>query len=152
MSDRERPWPPLIVATSTPAAIRWRDLLLTVVMWGLFFVVLESEFELYFGAYLEHWGFGDFDTDADWAEFFHLLLPYLEVSAVLIATLALVNALGVKRRRRSLSIEPPPPLTLAEEARRAGMGEAELAAARELRIAVVHIDADGKLGVEPRPS
>jgi len=47
-------------------------------MWLLFGLMLENEFELFFGGYFERWGLGDFDTDPDWPEFFRRLRPYLE--------------------------------------------------------------------------
>src|SRR5262249_46377186 len=63
MSDAAKPWPPLIVAKHTPRWVRWRDFALTLMMWILFAIMLETEFELFAGGHLERWGFGDFDTD-----------------------------------------------------------------------------------------
>jgi hypothetical protein len=54
------------------------------------------------------------------------------------------------RVRRFLEAAPPPPLQPAEEAARGGMDVADLVAARELRNAVVHVEADGRYRVEPR--
>ena len=63
-------WPPLIVASEKPRWVWWRDFALTLLMWLVFAIMLETEFELFFGRYLERLGLGDFDTNANWARFF----------------------------------------------------------------------------------
>jgi hypothetical protein len=68
----------------------------------------------------------------------------------LIGVLALASLITLYRRRRSLLLPPPPPLAIGDKARRGGLNEVALAAARELRIAVVHIDEDGMHRVTPR--
>ena len=150
MSDASKPWPPLIVADHTPRWVKWRDFILTLAMWILFAVMVENEFELFVGRLLEHWGFGDFDSEANWAEFFERLKPFIQITMVLIGVLALSSLVTLLRRRRGLSLPSPLPLAIADEARRAGMNEAVIAAARELQIAVVHIDEDGTHRVTPR--
>jgi hypothetical protein len=147
MTNRDRPWPPLIVAEHTPRLIRWRDFLLTLMMWLLFAGMLETEFEMFFGHYLERWGLGDFDTEGNWPIFFDRLMPFFETTLVLVWFLILASVLTLRRRRRSLLLPEPAPLGLAEESRRSGMTEAELTSARALRIAVVHLDAEQKIRV-----
>ena len=112
--------------------------------------MLATEFELFFGVYLERMGLGDFDTEANWTRFFELLRPYLVLMLALVTMLFISSLLTWRRRHRSLALAPPPPLTVAEAASRVGMDEAALAKARELRVAVVHIDADGRHRIEPR--
>jgi hypothetical protein len=147
----ERAWPPLIVAETAPQWVRRRDFFLTLLMWILFAIMLETEFELFFGSFLERMGLGDFDTEANWGIFFERLRPYLTVSLVLASTLAFASILTLLRRRRTLSQEPPAPLTIAEHAALVGMEESDLRAAREMRNCVVHIDnATGRHWVEPR--
>jgi hypothetical protein len=150
MSDAAKPWPPLIVADHTPRWVKWRDFALTLMMWILFAIMLETEFELFVGPHLEHWGLGDFDTEANWGAFFGRLMPFIQIAMMLIGVLALASLITLYRRRRSLLLPPPPPLAIGDEARRAGLDEVALAAARELRIAVVHIDEDGTHRVTPR--
>ena len=53
MSSANQPWPPLIVAKHVPRLVKWRDTLLTVMMWGFFAVLLDIEFELFLGHYLQ---------------------------------------------------------------------------------------------------
>jgi tetratricopeptide (TPR) repeat protein len=55
ISDAAKPWPPLIVADHTPRWVRWRDFALTLMMWILFAIMLETEFELFVGPHLERW-------------------------------------------------------------------------------------------------
>ena len=54
----------------------------------------------------------------------------------------------MERRRRTLLLAPLPPLPPVEQADRAGMDEASLVAARELRNTVVHVRLDGSRVVE----
>ena len=143
-------WPPLIVVSDKPHWVVWRDFALTLAMWAIFAIMLETEFELFFGHYLERLGFGDFDTNAHWARFFRRLEPYLWLIASLLAMLAATTVATLHRIRRFLKAAPPPPLQPAEEAARGRMDVASLLAARELRNAVVYVDADGAHRVEPR--
>jgi hypothetical protein len=149
MSDA-KPWPPLIVAHSKPRWVVWRDVLLTMVMWILFAIMLETEFELFISHQLVRLGLGDFRTDPNWAEFFERLMPFVAVAVLLICLLLLASVFTLRRRRRGLLLPPPAALPIADQARRAGMDEAELAVARELRVAVVYINENGKHFVKPR--
>jgi hypothetical protein len=143
-------WPPLIVVSDKPRWVVWRDLALTLAMWAIFAIMLETEFELFFGHYLERLGLGDFDTNGNWAVFFRRLEPYLWLIAALLAMLAATTVATLHRIRRFLKDAPPPPLDAAEAAARGRMEVASLLAARELRNAVVYVAADGTHRVEPR--
>ena len=143
-------WPPLIVAGERPNWMWWRDFALTLAMWLLFAVMLETEFELFFGRYLERLGWADLDTNANWPRFFDRLRPYLYVVIVLLAFLAASAVATIARYYRSLRLPPPPPLPAAAQARRARMDETDLLAARQLSNVVVHIAPDGTHRVEPR--
>ena len=148
MSTAEKPWPPLIIAKHPPSWVKSRDHLLTLLMWIMFAVMLETEFELFFGAYFERWSFGDFDTEPNWARFFEQLTPFLQVALVLIVLLLVATLRTLRRRKRGLLLPPPVPLGIAEEVRRAGMDEVALRAARARRIVVVHISAEGNYRIE----
>src|SRR5229473_2042565 len=99
MTDRPlvKAWPPLIVASSKPSLIKVRDVVLTVAMWLLFVIMLETEFEMFFGRNLARLGLSDFDSDWRWLEFFHALRPFVEVALVLV-TLLLVAGMFTLRR------------------------------------------------------
>jgi hypothetical protein len=143
-------WPPLIVVSDKPRWLVWRDFALTLAMWAIFAIMLETEFELFFGHYLERLGLGDFDTNAHWARFFRLLEPYAWLIVLLLALLGAATMATLHRVRRSLLLTPPPPLQPAEEAPHARMDVAALVAAREQRDVVVHVESDGTHRVEPR--
>ena len=143
-------WPPLIVASEKPKWVLWRDFSLTLAMWLVFAVMLETEFELFFGRYLERLGFGDFDTNANWARFFERLRPYVYLIICLLAFLAAAAVATIHRYYRALRLAQPLPLPAAQQARRAGMDEPDLLAARELADVVVHVAPDGRHRIEPR--
>ena len=149
MSTPARTWPPLIVATHTPRWVIWRDVVLTLAMWVLFAIMLETEFELFFGPHLERLGLGTFDSEANWDVFFERLMPFVQITMMLIGALALASLITLRRLRRGLLMPQPAPLPLAEQALRAGMDATALAATRNLPIAVVHIDSDGRHRVKP---
>ena len=81
-------WPPLIVASDKPRWVTWRDFGLTLIMWVMFAIMLETEFELFFGRYLENLGLGDFQTEANWDVFFQRLRPYVGLVIVLLVVAA----------------------------------------------------------------
>ena len=142
MSDsvQPKPWPPVINA-ALPAWMKWRDAVLTLFMWGLFAWLLQRQFRLVNRSV---------DGRSDLVDFLTLLAPYAGMAVVLIGILAMAAMLTERRRQRALMQRPPPPLALSDEARGAGMDEAALAAARGLRIAVVHIETGGRFRIEPR--
>jgi hypothetical protein len=148
MTGVTRRWPPLIVAAHTPRWVKARDVVLTLFMWILFAIMLETEFELFFGHYLKEIGLGDFHTVPNWPVFFERLRPYLVTAAVLTGLLTIFSVRTLRRHRRSLLLPQPSPLPAAVQARHAGITEAALLAARDLPIAVAHIDSDGTYRIE----
>jgi hypothetical protein len=148
MIGASRRWPPLIVAAHTPRWVKARDFVLTLIMWILFAIMLETEFELFFGHHLKEMGLGDFHTEPNWPVFFERLRPYLVTTAVLTGLLTLAGVRTLRRHRRSLLLPQPSPLPAGVQARLAGMTETALLAARDLPIAVVHIDTDGTYRIE----
>jgi hypothetical protein len=146
-----KPWPPLIFAQAPPPWVKSRDHLLTLAMWLVFAIMLETEFELFFGEHLEWLGLGKFDTEANWPEFFSRLMTYLQVAAVLIALLFVATLRTFRRRKQSLLLPSPTPFGIAEEVRRAGLDEMKLIAARAERIVIVHIDAGKQYRIEFGP-
>lgn len=143
-------WPPLIVATDKPRWLWWRDFALTVAMWTLFAGMLESEFGLFVGRYLDdHWGF-HIDTKPHWHRFFGLLEGYVWLIIMLLGFLAAATVATIHRTRNLLGHAPPPSLPTDEEARRARTDAATLEAARKLRKVTVHVQADGTQRFEMR--
>ena len=144
-------WPPLIVASDKPRWVTWRDIALTMAMWIMFAIMLETEFELFFGRYLERWGLGDFQTDGNWAIFFERLRPYIALILVMLVALVGSTFVTLHRVRRALLLHPPAPLALETEAPYAKMTPEALLAARQLRCATVYVEPDGTHRVEERP-
>jgi poly-beta-1,6-N-acetyl-D-glucosamine biosynthesis protein PgaD len=147
MSSSNSPWPPLIVARHVPRLVKWRDTLLTLMMWGFFAVLLDIEFELFLGHHLQL-GLGPFDTNAKWSVFFDRLIPFLLTAAILAGLLIIFSLRTLRRRSRALLLPQPAPLETADQAHRAGLDEAELIVARDQRIVIVHIDTNGRHRIE----
>ena len=143
-------WPPLIVASEKPLWVTWRDFGLTLAMWVMFAIMLETEFELFFGRYLAKLGLGDFQTEAHWDIFFQRLRTYIALVIVLLVALVGSTFATLHRVRRAILLHPPAPLPLETEAPYARMTPEALLAARQLKCATVYVDPDGKTRVEPR--
>ena len=144
----ERPWPPLIVADHIPRAVRWRDALLTLAAWVAFAIFLDEEFKLSLLS-LRALETGRADIPVNMLPDLRRLAPFLLVGAVLAAVLAVRSLLTLRSRSRALRLVQPTPLAAADEARAAGLCEADLLAAREQRIVVVGDDG-GWLRIEAR--
>jgi hypothetical protein len=128
--------------------VKWRDILLTLMMWVFFAVLLDTEFELFLGDYLERLGLGPFDTNANWPVFFDRLMPFLLTAAILAGLLIIFSLRTLRRRSRALLLPQPAPLETADQAHNAGLDEAELIVARDQRIVIVHIDTNGTHRIE----
>jgi Flp pilus assembly protein protease CpaA len=141
MNSSDKPWPPLIVVGHVPRLVKWRDLLLTSILWVCFALLLGIEFELFVGGSLGL-------LDIDWPLFYERLKPFFLTAAVLAGLLVISGLLTLRRRERSLLLPQPAPLEAADQARRAGLDEAALIAARDRGIVIVHIDADNRHRIE----
>jgi hypothetical protein len=152
MNLSKRSWPPLVIANRVPLLVKWRDLFLTSILWAGFLVMVDNEFEIVLNDFLGILGFrrGRGTGGVNWTVFIDRLTPFLVAAAVLAGLLMI---LGVRTRRRwrrvRLLSRPASPLEVAAEARRAGIDEAVLIAARDLKIAIVHVEAGGKARIEP---
>lgn len=123
-------WPPLVYASRKSIWIRWRDFALTAGMWLIFAAMMNKEFELFFGSYLEAFGVGsllfslgiaDLGMKLNWAEFVANLAPYVAVIIVLLAGLSTFSIHTLAKRYRSLRATDPAPLSLASQARDAAL-------------------------------
>ena len=152
MTGPNRPWPPLIVARHTPRLVKWRDILLTAMMWGFFALLLDTEFELFMGITWSGWALAPstpmpigrciFDRPDCRSCWWQPCSP---------SVLIIFGLRTLRRRSRALLLPQPAPLETADQARRAGLDEAVLIAARDQRIVIVHIDADGRHRIEVPP-
>jgi hypothetical protein len=123
MSQADLVWPPLITAKRS-FWMRARDFVLTTVMWIVFIVMLEGEFGLVFGYYLdrlgvravfERIGFSDL-TEGSRLQFAQDLLPYLGMALILVISLGSFAIDTIRRRREALQGPSAPSLSTAIEA------------------------------------
>jgi poly-beta-1,6-N-acetyl-D-glucosamine biosynthesis protein PgaD len=131
MSSSNKPWPPLIVAKHVPRSVKWRDTLLTLMMWGFFAALLDIELR-----------------KTIWSVFIDRLMPFFLVAVILVGSLIIFSLRTLRRRSRALLLPQPAPLETADQAHRASLDEAELSAARDQRIVIVHIDSNGRHRIE----
>jgi poly-beta-1,6-N-acetyl-D-glucosamine biosynthesis protein PgaD len=148
MTSPTKPWPPLIVAERVPRLVKWRDALLTLTMWGAFAVVVRIELAP-LPSVLQALGLGDFGVRRDWPLYFEKLTPFLLVAIFLVGLLVLFGLRTAWRLSHSLPLPQPAPLGIVDQARRAGLDEAALLAARENRIVVVYMNERG-FRIEPK--
>ena len=135
-SPQPEPWPPLIHA-ALPAWMKWRDAVLTLIFVGRVRMAASAPVparQPHCGRALGHRGL----PDAAGAVCGHVRRAHRDSRRG--------GALTERRRQRALMLRQPTPLALSDEARGAGMDEAALAAARGLRIAVVHTKREADSG------
>ncbi|MDI1288305.1 MAG: hypothetical protein PSV46_28260 [Reyranella sp.] len=130
MTQDNSQWPPLIYARHKSVWIRWRDVALTMGMWLIFAAMMNREFELFFGSYLDtlgldtlllRFGLGELGMKLNLAEFVANLAPYMAIIVVLLAGLSGFSVHTLTRRYRSLRAANPTPLSLASQAREAAL-------------------------------
>ena len=130
MTQGNRQWPPLVYASHKAGWIRWRDRALTAGMWLIFAAMLNREFELFFGPYLEplgldpllfRLGLGDLGMKVNLAEFLANLAPYMAVIVVLVLGLSTFSIHTLVMRYRALRVRNPAPLSLVSQARDAAL-------------------------------
>jgi hypothetical protein len=114
-----------------PRSVKWRDTLLTLMMWGFFAALLDIEL-----------------PKTIWSVFVDRLMPFLLIAVILVGSLIIFSLRTLWRRSRAVLLPQPAPLETADQALRAGLDEAELSAAREQRIVIVHIDSNGRHRIE----
>lgn len=142
--------PPLIVARRMSGAVWWRDVLLTLLMWGLVFALLGRELGLVWHDRLLLAGLLR-PSNPGWQVYLERLLPFVSVAAALIAALVLFAVRTLRRRRREVQLPGPPPLDVADQAARAGLDEATLAALRDRKFVTVGVDAGARFRIATDP-
>ena len=130
MRPTERQWPPLVVAASRPLWTRVRDVAVTILAWLALAALLNREIELGLASSLRDYGMGalvdrlpmgELGGRLGWSETVGHLAPYVTVAAFLVAFLCGFGLHTLLRRRRALEAPRPQPLSLAREARHAGL-------------------------------
>ncbi len=145
MSPRgARPWPPLVGVERVPALVRARDIVLTLLAWGVLVWLLSDSIALAWD-WLRAPMFTLTDVaPPDWARLGAELRPFALFSAALVGWLVFW-ALVRRRRIRAMPPSPQPPaLPAAEEAGALGLDAADLAQCRTWRSVVVEFDEAGR--------
>ncbi len=143
-------WPPIIESAEVPQAIRIRDWLLTLLMWGILLLILATELRVALEAIAVLRGRSDAEIDPALAEFLQRLRPLLLLVAGLTVALAVATLASRARRERAVRAPQPRRLDPARLAARAGLALAAMEDARAHRVATVHRLAGG-LVVRPGP-
>jgi hypothetical protein len=141
-------WPPVIESAAVPRAVKLRDGLLTLLMWGVLLLILASELRLAWVAFEVARGRSEAEIDLALAEFLEKLRPLMQLVGGLVVALALATLLSRARRERAIAARQPCPLPEEALARRAGLAGPALAEARGLRRAIVHRLPEGGIRVE----
>ena len=142
-------WPPLITSARQPAWMPWRDRLLTLAMWLLLALLCRNSIALAFDLLREAAGIDRRRPHPDFALFWARLEPYLIVTALLLMWIVTFGMVALRRLRRR-SRHAAPELPLAEEAATRGVTPDALDDWRAARIAVVHVDAPGRMRAEAK--
>jgi poly-beta-1,6-N-acetyl-D-glucosamine biosynthesis protein PgaD len=149
MSGRQQDdWPPIISA-GRPTWAFWRDTVLTGLVWGLFFFVLEREMA-FAGQALRVLGGHEVEPiDTGFDEFLARMGPTVAIIAILLALLVVATLASLRRREAALLGPQPVPVPDRDLARDLGADEQALSDIRAQKIVALDIDENGH--VSPRP-
>jgi hypothetical protein len=137
MTDPFANWPPIIRSAKRSRLIFWRDAVLTVLMWGMMFLILYTELAFTISALDVLLGRSEAQIDAELDIFMRRMRPLLQLIGALVLMLAVATLISRRRRTKALEAPQPQPLGDAERAAIAGMDEATLAAAEGMQRVVV---------------
>jgi hypothetical protein len=137
MTDPFANWPPIIRSAKRSRLIFWRDAVLTVLMWGMMFLILYTELAFTISALDVLLGRSEAQIDAELDIFMRRMRPLLQLIGALVLMLAIATLISRRRRTKALEAPQPQPLGDAERAAIAGMDEATLAAAEGMQRVVV---------------
>lgn len=144
-------WPPIIRSSRVGRAVLVRDVLLTLLMWGMLLLILFTELAFALESLRILLGRSDAVIDAEMALFWRRMRPLLWIIAGIVLMLGLATLISIRRRNRALLRPAPPPLADHAITDLAGWTPEELAQARNTRRATVHrIEGQGLVLAEPR--
>ena len=146
------PWPPLITAASQPAWMLWRDRLLSFSRWVGLAILCRNVLLLAGEEGLFFFGIVDQRPAPDFREHLRRMLPFWMTIGGLLLWLLAWGAVWVLSRKLTPLRPMPAPLEPAAEGRRHGATAEALLAWRELPVAIVHVEAGGRMRAEPPPT
>jgi len=148
MSSEPPNWPPIISGAQRPAWIRWRDIAITLFMWGVFLLIVEIEFAIIWGDLPSlagtsvYSGLGIHGVRAE-------LRPAVWIIVLLVAILGVSTLLSRRRRARALQLAQPCPAPDDELAGDLGMTSQQLEELRRHKVITLDVNEGGKASVAP---
>ena len=139
--NRSSDWPP-IISRARPRWILWRDIIITLSMWGIFLLIVEAEFTIIWHKFPTLAGTSAYNSLG-----FGSIREELRPAVALI--ILLVSVLGVSTlfssRRRANSLLQPQPSQVADDdlARDLGLSSGQLEDLRIQQIIILDTDAQG---------
>jgi len=155
-SRAEAEWPPIIRSSKVGRAVLVRDLVLTILMWGILCIILYTELAFALESLAVLLGRSEAQIDAELALFWRRMQPLIWLIGVLVAMLGIATLASIRRRNRALKSPPPPPLPKEAIAALAGLTAAEIEAIQAMPRAVIRrVEGQGlvvETGSAPGPS
>jgi len=146
------PWPPLIAGANVPAWVRLRDVVLTLLAWALLVYLMRETLHLmhdYLRAPIFEFTNA---TPPDWEELWGRLRPFSYFVAALTLWLLFWALVRGRRMRATAPVAQPASLATKQHAAAFGLENAAVARWTEVRILVVHFDAQGHVShAEAKP-
>ncbi len=140
MNDKPLNWPPIISGARRPTWMLWRDIAITLFMWGVFLVLVEIEFAIVGG---ELAGISIETGGVGFEEIRGELRPAVWFIALLVAVLGFSTLLSRRRRARALLQPQPSPAEDEVLARDLGISEQSLETLRRQKIIALDLNACG---------
>ncbi|HEY7292809.1 MAG TPA: poly-beta-1,6-N-acetyl-D-glucosamine biosynthesis protein PgaD [Vicinamibacterales bacterium] len=137
-------WPPLVTGAQRPYWVGVRDALLTLMAWFILAWLLRDLVYLAYD-FLRPPRFELTIAAPDLGALWERLQYFVMASATLIASLALWAAIDRRRLLEAERIPQPSPLTIGDEAHRAGVDEKSIGEARTHKLTKVIFRADGSI-------
>jgi len=149
MSDTEPgDWPPIISGAVRPAWVVCRDVVLTALMWVLFFVLLHRELDLVRQGFRLMTGRPVERVDAGLAEFLLQMRSTVGLILFLVTVLGVATLFSQRRRTAALLQSRPTPVPNRELATDLGLDEQELIAIRRQKVIALDVDGQGRVSVQ----
>lgn len=147
LNDQCKPdWPPIISGARRPRWIVWRDVGITLCMWGIFLLILEIEFAIVWsrlpsldGRFVySNLGFSAIRTE---------LRPAMVLIIILILVLGISTLFSRRRRANALLLPQPSPVADEDLARDLNISSEQMETFRKQKVIVLDVDAQGRATV-----
>lgn len=149
MTDPFAGWPPVITDGRHSRLVKLRDVVLTLMMWGLLFAILYTELAFIFESLRVLLGRSEAVIDAELDAFARQMRPLMLLVAGLVLMLFVATLLSRRRRAEAVASPQPMPLEDARLLALTGLSADGLTDARGCKRAVVRRTDAGGLIVEP---